>query len=264
MVTLKPDPVTLSEFANLGSFHTEGGLLYADDPDDDEAAGDLYDQFKAHPDPRFSVYRRAEVPTALHFDGSPREGDPVIIPNGAYTIRANAPVAGIEIRSAPKGGHGFDPHTMPEMKAIFFAEGPDVQPGTALRTFENIGVYPFLTQMLGLKTATVDGKINPLQNALSAVANKSDPVVGPRVIHIANPKVTKEARAARVSGSCIVIAWIEPDGRTSRIHVAKSLGYGLDQNAMEAVSKYRFKPAMQNGVPIAVEINIDVHFQNND
>ena len=44
--------------------------------------------FKAHPDPRFRVYRRADIPKDLHLDSNPREGDPVIVPNGPFTLRA--------------------------------------------------------------------------------------------------------------------------------------------------------------------------------
>jgi len=166
MVTLKSDNIVLSDFANLKDFKTEGSLLYAD-PNDDEAAGAAYDEFKAHPDPRFSVYRRAEVPAALHFDSNAREGDPVIVPNGPYTIRAHASLAGAETRlGLLHGGHGFDPHTMPEMKAIFFATGPDIRPNVQLPTFENVNVYPFIANMLGLTPPAIDGHLSVLGPAL--------------------------------------------------------------------------------------------------
>ena len=35
---------------------------------------------------KFAVYRRADVPAYLHFDSNPREGDPVVVPNGPYFI----------------------------------------------------------------------------------------------------------------------------------------------------------------------------------
>jgi hypothetical protein len=65
-----------------------------------------------------------------------------------------------------RGSHGFDPHTMPEMKAIFFADGPDIKPGVKLAPFENVNVYPFLVKILGLKPPPIDGKIDVLQPAL--------------------------------------------------------------------------------------------------
>jgi predicted AlkP superfamily pyrophosphatase or phosphodiesterase len=166
MVTLKPDNVNLSDYADLSDFRTEGSLLYAKD-DDGESAAQAYDEFKAHPDPRFSVYRRADVPAALHFNENAREGDPVIVPNGPYNIRAHASIAGAETRlGLLRGAHGFDPRTMPEMKAIFFAEGPDIKPDTRLPTFENVNVYPFIAKMLGLTAPPIDGNLKVLAPAL--------------------------------------------------------------------------------------------------
>ena len=76
---------------------------------------------------KFSVYRRAQVPAYLHFDSNPREGDPVIVPDGPYFITATGELNGPD--HAPKGAHGFDVTRMPEMKALFVAAGPDIQHG---------------------------------------------------------------------------------------------------------------------------------------
>ena len=60
------------------------------------------------------------------------------------------------------GNHGFDPHTMPEMKAIFYAEGPDIRHGVRLQTFENVNIFPLIVKILGLESPPVDGKLDPL------------------------------------------------------------------------------------------------------
>ena len=80
MVTLQGAPVTLSDYADLSDFRTDGSLLYAKP---DANVEEVYEEFLAHPDPRFKVYRRADTPPSLHFDANPREGDPVIVPNSA-------------------------------------------------------------------------------------------------------------------------------------------------------------------------------------
>ncbi len=162
MVTLQNEPVTLSDFADLSGFHTDGSLLYAKS---DAEAEKAYEEFRAHPDPRFTAYRRASTPPELHFDTNPREGDPVVVANGPFTIRAEASSVGAH-SDKPHGGHGFNPRTMPEMKAIFFATGPDVRPGTRLKPFENVNIYPFLADILGLTTPPVDGSLNVLRPAL--------------------------------------------------------------------------------------------------
>jgi hypothetical protein len=162
MVTLDNDPVTLSNFADLSNFHTDGSLLYAKSDADAEKA---YEEFRAHPDSRFTAYRRANTPVELHFDANPRDGDPVIVPNGPFTIRA---LSSSEHGDTHKihGGHGFNPRTMPQMKAIFFAAGPDIKAGVQLQPFENVNLYPFMAKMLGLNPPVVDGKLNVLAPAL--------------------------------------------------------------------------------------------------
>src|SRR3984885_12170394 len=65
MVAVRGDTVTLSDFADLSTFHTDGSLLYAKS-DADAAKAD--EEFRAHPDSRFTAYRRANTPVELHFD----------------------------------------------------------------------------------------------------------------------------------------------------------------------------------------------------
>jgi predicted AlkP superfamily pyrophosphatase or phosphodiesterase len=159
MVTLRGSSVTLSDYADLSEFHTEGSFLY---PKPDADIQETYEEFLAHPDPRFKVYRRADTPAYLHFDANPREGDPVIVPTGPFTFRASA----TEGENKHRGGHGFNPRTMPEMKAIFFAAGPDIRSGVQLKPFENVNIYPFIAEILGLDAPAVDGTLDVLRPAL--------------------------------------------------------------------------------------------------
>jgi hypothetical protein len=43
--------------------------------------------------------------------------------------------------------------------------------------------------------------------------------------------------------------------------VIRGLGHGLDEKAVESVQKYRFKPAMKDGIPVKTQLQIDVNFQ---
>jgi predicted AlkP superfamily pyrophosphatase or phosphodiesterase len=167
MVSLQGAVVTLADYADLSEFHTEGSLLYAK-PDAD--VQEIYEEFLAHPDPRFKVYRRADVPPALHFDTNPREGDPVVVPSGPFALRAQP--SSSEADTKHRGAHGFNPRTMPEMKAIFFAAGPDVRRGVQLRPFENVNIYPFIAEILGLKAPVVDGTLDVLRPALKTSQRK--------------------------------------------------------------------------------------------
>ena len=170
MITLQPPAVILSDFANLDGIRTQGPLIY---PKDEAETERIYRDFLAHPSPKFKVYRRAALPPELHFDANPREGDPVVVPTGPYTllVRASKLPEPIQVH----GGHGFDAHTMPEMKAIFVAEGPDFNRNKRLKTFENVDVYDLIAQILELRTPPHDGTLKPLESALTKQARKLQP-----------------------------------------------------------------------------------------
>ena len=162
METLEKDWVSLDKWLNLANFETSGSFLYAKSP---ESAAKAYQALLGKSD-KFKVYRRADVPPDLHFNSNPREGDPVVIPTGPYAITARDPNAGGSSRKPPVGGHGYDAQTMPSMKAIFYAAGPDIRAGVELPPFENVDVEPVIAKLLGLKSGPVDGELRPLEGML--------------------------------------------------------------------------------------------------
>jgi len=77
-----------------------------------------------------------------------------------------------------------------------------------------------------------------------------------------DPEYTEEARKARIEGDVQLSAEIDEEGRTSDIRVTKPLGHGLDEKAIECVSKWRFKPAFkQDGTPFVVRADLKVEFR---
>ena len=72
---------------------------------------------------------------------------------------------------------------------------------------------------------------------------------------------TKEARKARINGICLISLIVDAQGMPRNLHVHKSLDPGLDQNAMIAVSKYRFKPAIRDSEPIPVFVIMEVKYR---
>ena len=156
--------ITLDQFADLTGFDTAGGLLYGKTEDD---RARVYNQLKKA-SPQFVVYRRKDVPADLNYNQNPREGDPVVIATGPYAIRVHAPPAGSPAPDKPPipGMHGFDPHKLPEMKASFFAAGPDIVAGKTVAPFENVNLYPWLAHMLGLTPPNTDGSLNVLAGTL--------------------------------------------------------------------------------------------------
>jgi protein TonB len=50
------------------------------------------------------------------------------------------------------------------------------------------------------------------------------------------------------------------DGLPHNVRVVKSGGGKFDENALQAVEQYRFRPALKNGQPVPVEIHVQVEF----
>ncbi len=86
-------------------------------------------------------------------------------------------------------------------------------------------------------------------------------VSAPRALDTPDPEYSEEARKAKYQG--VVVLWlvVGPDGKPRDIRVSRPLGMGLDQKAIEAVQRWRFEPAMKDGRPVAVQINVEVNFR---
>jgi len=165
MEKVQGDPIILDKYLSLDNVQTVGSLLY---PQTEADASRIYKKLRAA-DAGFLVYRRAQVPADLHYNSNPREGDPVVIAKGPYLIRATAAQPG-QSDFVPMGEHGYNPYEMSSMRAIFFAEGPDIRRGVTLKPFENVNVFPLITKMLGLESPKVDGTVNVLSNILTPSA----------------------------------------------------------------------------------------------
>jgi TonB family protein len=86
-------------------------------------------------------------------------------------------------------------------------------------------------------------------------------VSGPVPIFQPEAEFSDEARRAKYQGVCVVQLIVDAQGNPQNVHVIRTLGMGLDEKAMEAVRKYKFKPAMKDGkTPVAVMITVEVDF----
>ena len=70
-----------------------------------------------------------------------------------------------------------------------------------------------------------------------------------------------EARRAGFQGVVVVSIVVDAQGMPHNPRVVRSVGMGLDEKAIEAVKKYRFKPAMKDGMPVPVMINVEINFR---
>ena len=85
--------------------------------------------------------------------------------------------------------------------------------------------------------------------------------VPPAVTLKVPPKYTESARRAGVQGSVELYAEINTNGRAVNVRVIRSLGFGLDEKAMDAVAKWRFTPAVKDGKPVEAGARFSVNFR---
>jgi len=86
-------------------------------------------------------------------------------------------------------------------------------------------------------------------------------VTAPVLLHKIEPEYSEEARKAKYQGTVLLYIEVSPDGRATNIKVARSLGLGLDEKAIEAVRQWKFKPGYKNGQPVTVAATIEVNFR---
>jgi TonB family protein len=87
-------------------------------------------------------------------------------------------------------------------------------------------------------------------------------VSAPVVLNSVEAEFSDEARRAKYQGVCIISIIVDAQGNPQNPRVVRALGMGLDEKAMEAVRKYKFKPALKDGkTPVPVMINVEVNFR---
>lgn len=107
--------------------------------------------------PNMDVYTRENIPDFLSFSNDDRIGDFVLMTDPPTIILEKPrPVSG--------GTHGFNPYSDGNMGAIFYAAGPKLKSGLEVPPVENIHIYPFIAELLGLTISEpIDGDLNALQ-----------------------------------------------------------------------------------------------------
>jgi protein TonB len=88
-----------------------------------------------------------------------------------------------------------------------------------------------------------------------------DDVTEPKLLTKVDPEYSEEARKSKVQGSVMLRIVINERGLAESIEVTQGLGLGLDERAIEAVKKWRFRPAMRGKIPVPVSAIVQVTFR---
>jgi TonB family protein len=99
------------------------------------------------------------------------------------------------------------------------------------------------------------------QSANAQVYRVEKGVTAPVVTYQIEPSYSEAARKAKWQGAVVVSLTVDSKGRPQNVHVVKALGMGLDEMAIEAVQKWKFKPGSKNGKAVPVQATVEVDFR---
>ncbi len=87
-------------------------------------------------------------------------------------------------------------------------------------------------------------------------------VLMPVVVNEVKPSYTADAMRQKIQGIVMVEAVVMPDGSVGQVQVVRSLDgtFGLDQEAIKAVRRWRFRPGTRFGQPVPVLVEIELTF----
>jgi len=86
-------------------------------------------------------------------------------------------------------------------------------------------------------------------------------VTAPILIYSVEPEYPPIEAKKKMSGSVLVNLWVDTNGLPSHVRVIRSMGVDFDEAATHTVQQYRFKPAIKDGAPVLVELNVIVNFK---
>ncbi len=86
-------------------------------------------------------------------------------------------------------------------------------------------------------------------------------VSSPQLLFKVEPEYSEEARKAKFQGTVVLYVVVDEKGMPQDLKVVRPLGLGLDEKAIEAVTKWRFKPGYKDGRPVKVAATIEVNFR---
>ena len=121
--------------------------------------------------------------------------------------------------------------------------------------------WGLLLTLLASAFAFVQDK--PVDPAPPHIYHVGEGVSLPKATFSPTPEYTTQAAKKKIEGTVLLSLIVLPDGTPRNVAVSKGLGYGLDEQAVKAVSTWRFQPAVRQSdgeaVPISITIETTFH-----
>jgi TonB family protein len=141
----------------------------------------------------------------------------------------------------------------------FTALAPGVQPE---QIFASKKIYKMLVNMPNLNSATGSWILNFTElrmNSGGPSVGSSD-LSGPAPLRKVDPKYPPTLINEHVEGEVVLYAVIRRDGSVDSIQLVRGIDEQLDANAMNALSQWKFRPALREGTPVELEAIVHIPF----
>jgi TonB family protein len=106
-------------------------------------------------------------------------------------------------------------------------------------------------------------RASPLPTEPGVLTPGLDGVGIPECVYCPPPLYDEAARAAKYQGTIELSVVVTSDGRSDSILVLKGAPFLLNKQAIEAVEKWKFKPAEKGGKPVRVRVPIEITLRVN-
>lgn len=194
------------------------------------------------------------APKPVRVSGSAEQGRIIYQPKPEYPAMAkSARVQGVVKLDAVIGKDG----AVQELKVL---SGHPLLVKSALEAVKNWRYQPVTMEGRPVAVET-EIDVNFTLTDENKIYNVGGDVSAPVPTFSPEPPYTDAARNAKVQGAVVLSIVVDAKGGVRDVQVLKPLGHGLDQQAAETVKTWKFRPALRNGVPVPVRVNIRVNFQ---
>jgi TonB family protein len=145
----------------------------------------------------------------------------------------------------------------------FTALPPDALPE---QIFASKKIYKMLVNMPNLNSATGSWILNFSEMRVNSGSPRqaSDDLSGPAPLRKIDPKYPPTLVKEHVEGEVVLYAVIRRDGSVDSIQLVRGIDEQLDANAMNALSQWKFRPALRQGEPVELEAIVHIPFHAPD
>ena len=161
-------------------------------------------------------------------------------------VRGNPVVIEMELPQDPRTAEALNP----VLKKVFLAAGEQV-----------CDIVPDHWKTYCIGEQDPDRSFQDVEKLKDALRSQWQDGTPPTSVFRPWPPYSDEARQAGVGGVTVLLVSVDAQGNVTGVRVVTPLGMGLDDQAVETIKTWKYQPATQRGVPVAVRVMVEIEFR---